>query len=120
MVDKILQRATQRLLQEESLQQINLGELPFHLALYPKNEELIVEIRKRWKIRLNQPITPQAIYVKKLLTAVFSGKPVNAKIKIECMDDFQTKAKLKNLNNTKIMFKGIPCTLFKKEYSNSN
>lgn len=97
MVDKYLKLAAKRLLQEQNQEKIILGELPFHLALYPKDNELIVEIRKRWKIRLDQPITPQAIYVKKLLTAVFSKQPVVSKIKIECVDEFQTKAKLKAL-----------------------
>jgi hypothetical protein len=94
MVDKLLQRAAQRLLQENE-KPIELSELPFHLALYPKGNILTVEIRKRWKINLSQPVTPTAIYIKKLLTAVFSKQPVVAKIKIECCDEFQVKAKAK-------------------------
>jgi hypothetical protein len=97
MTNNLLKKAAQRIIQEQTIEQIELGELPFHLALYPKGNEVIVEVRKRWKIRLDQPITPTAIYVKKLLNAVFSGKPVTAQIKIECSDEFQTKAKLKSV-----------------------
>lgn len=95
MANKLLQKAAKRLLLENETP-TELGELPFHLSLYPQKEILIVEIRKRWKINLNQPATPTAIYVKKLLTAVFSKQPVVAKIKIECCDEFQVKAKAKN------------------------
>jgi uncharacterized protein YeaC (DUF1315 family) len=92
----LIQKAARQLLKEQ-VKPIELGELPFHLALYPNQDELIVEIRKRWKIRLDQPATHQAVYVKKLLVAVFSGKPVTAEIKIECCDEFQTKAKLRSM-----------------------
>jgi hypothetical protein len=97
MTDKLFKRAVKRLLEQEETTQIELAELPFHLALYPKGNELIVEIRKRWKIRLDEPATTQAVYIKKLLAAVFSDKPVVAKIKIECTDSFATKAKLRAL-----------------------
>lgn len=92
MVDKIFKQAAKKILQEE-LKPIELGELPFHLAIYPKGNILRIEIRKIWKINLNEPVTPKAIYIKKLLTAVFSKQPVLAKIKIECQDEFKTKTK---------------------------
>jgi len=95
MPNKLFKKAVKQILKEETQPHIELGELPFHLALYPKDGELIVEVRKRWKIRLNEPVTPTVIYIKKMLTAVFSGKPVTAQIKIECSDEFQIKAKCK-------------------------
>jgi hypothetical protein len=96
-MSNLLKNVAKKLVKEEQQEQIHLDELPFHLALYPKQDELIVEIRKRWKIQLNKPATIQSIFVKKLLSAIFSGKKVTAQIKIECCDEFQTKAKLKHL-----------------------
>jgi len=77
----------------------NLDAFGVNLSTYLKKnnekERLIVELRKVWSVDLNNSNDKNKLFIKKLLSVGYSGKPIIAEITIECKDVFRQKLKLK-------------------------
>lgn len=73
--------------------------LPFDLTLNVAREkqDLVLEVRRRWKINLEKDADANTVFAKKFIQASFTGKPIIATVVIKHQDAFRAKAKAKSL-----------------------
>lgn len=92
--DKDFEKAIKKLNEEYNPVAPNLMPFGVHLTSYITNKRFILELRKKWSVDLNNPEDKNKLFIKKLLSISFSGKPIIAEIKIEYKDAFKQKLKL--------------------------
>ena len=72
----------------------NLSPFSVHLSTYYVSGILTVELRKKWTVDTKRPEDKNKLFLKKLLTIIFSGKPIIAEVRIDFKDSFRQKLKL--------------------------
>lgn len=73
----------------------NLSPFSLHLSTRIVSETLTIELRTKWTVDIKDPDAKNKVFLKKLVSIIFSGKPIIGVVNIKMLDSFRQKCKLK-------------------------
>ena len=98
LMDTEFKRAIDNLNKMYSPAEVPLLPFNLNLAAYRRNEYIMLELRRRFKINPENADDKNKIFAKKLIAASLSPHPIMAQVTIKYKDAFKQKLKLKELD----------------------